>query len=183
MPSAGSQQGVVNAGPRLILQEYHELGECRNWAVSVRAGSCVPALRSPQAPQSPCVTLWVTPGTLISLCHARGCASPHLPFLFCCSSVLAPPVTPSFAAAAQPQSQLKADLKPHWFPADQNKVWQIMKLFCEAGELHGAALASEMLLFRIIAGDAVVAIITLQIRACMVANLGPCLLCSSSTSK
>ena len=39
----------------------------------------------------------------------------------------------------------------------------------------------ETLLFRIIVGDAVVAIITLQIHAWMVANLGPCLLCSSST--
>lgn len=37
----------------------------------------------------------------------------------------------------------------------------------------------ETLLFRIIVGDAVVAIITLQIHAWMVANLGPCLLCSS----
>lgn len=39
----------------------------------------------------------------------------------------------------------------------------------------------EMLLLRIVVGDTVVAIITPQIHAWMVANLRPCLLCSSST--
>lgn len=165
------------------MQEYDELGECRNWAVSVRAGSCVPALCSPQV-------------LLVSLCHPMGHPRhPKLPVSPQGSCIppspLSPPLQPRscpscdsrFCSCSSAVVTAKGRFQTRWFPAGQNKVWQIMKLFREDGELRAAALASETLLFRIIAGDAVVAITTLQIHAWVAANLGPCLLCSSSTSK
>lgn len=158
LPSVGIQEGAVPADTGFILQECRELGA----PVTGVSGSCVAASGDPAL-----------------LCHPGGCSCPSLslrsvrPGWFGCCRFGPLGAGRSSSPAGFPL--LRADGEQGRHGQDNGANLR------GSGSCVGFLWLQETLLVGITAGDTGVAIITLQIlHAWMLANLGPCLLCSSS---